>query len=290
VNERHELGEAARFPAFYHEPKWLCWFAAYWGYLDLLRWIRKTYPQASWGASATCHNAAANGHLTVLQWARAEGASWDTSTCNRAAAGAHTATLQWALEHGAPVDGEQLWGYAARAGNIHILQQVILPRNLPWNESACARAAEGGQLHILQWLRLRGAPWDATTPCWAAREGHLHIVKWAVEQGAPLDHRTSLAAGERGHLAIVKYIAGIGGPIAVCIHDSCLNRSLLVFLVSYRCEVSIYHYQKWLRINKSNVALQKLLNEIGMPLYGGWMEAGDNARPAWTPPKLSSLD
>ena len=48
-----------------------------------------------WSAM-TCAQAAHGGHLTVLQWARANGCVWDTSTCEQAARGGHLTVLQWA--------------------------------------------------------------------------------------------------------------------------------------------------------------------------------------------------
>ena len=50
----------------------------------------------------TCGEAAAGGHLEVLQWARGEGCDWDSKTCAHAAAGGHLEVLQWARANGCP--------------------------------------------------------------------------------------------------------------------------------------------------------------------------------------------
>ena len=42
----------------------------------------------------------ANGHLEVLQWARANGCDWDSLTCTYAAANGHLEVLQWARANG----------------------------------------------------------------------------------------------------------------------------------------------------------------------------------------------
>ena len=47
-------------------------------------------------SAMTCAQAAHGGHITVLQWARAQGCVWDTSTCEQAARGGHLTVLQWA--------------------------------------------------------------------------------------------------------------------------------------------------------------------------------------------------
>ena len=43
-----------------------------------------------------------NGHLEVLQWARANECSWNASTCANAARKGHLEVLQWARTNGCP--------------------------------------------------------------------------------------------------------------------------------------------------------------------------------------------
>ena len=52
--------------------------------------------------SLECMEAAKQGHLEVLQWARGEGCRWDIYTCLEAAAEGHLEVLQWAREQGCP--------------------------------------------------------------------------------------------------------------------------------------------------------------------------------------------
>ena len=47
-----------------------------------------------------------NGHLAVLQWARAQGCPWDVFTCRVAAENGHLAVLQWARAQGCPCHKE----------------------------------------------------------------------------------------------------------------------------------------------------------------------------------------
>jgi len=44
--------------------------------------------------SRICRYAAGNGHLAVLQWARAQGCPWDEWTCQVAAENGHLGVLQ----------------------------------------------------------------------------------------------------------------------------------------------------------------------------------------------------
>jgi hypothetical protein len=75
------------------------------GQLEQLIWLRaygcRWVPL--WGSGLDlCSEAAANGHLHVLQWARADGYPWDHATCTSAARGGHLAVLQWLHANGCP--------------------------------------------------------------------------------------------------------------------------------------------------------------------------------------------
>ena len=79
--------------------------------------LRRGHVQSGGGTGA---------HLTVLQWARANGCDWDELTCIRAVSGGHMAMLQWA------------WA------NCH--------DGCDWNANTCSLAAHGGHLEVLQWV------------------------------------------------------------------------------------------------------------------------------------------
>ena len=76
-----------------------------------------------------CDMAAGGGHLQVLQWARANGCTWNKDVCSKAALGGHLQVLQWARANGCP-----------------------------WDSHVCSNAAYGGHLEILQWARANGCP------------------------------------------------------------------------------------------------------------------------------------
>jgi hypothetical protein len=106
--------------------------------------------------SGICYYAAGGGCLSVLQWARAQGCSWDEETCAYAAWNGHLAVLQW-----------------ARAQGCH------------WDKYTCSNAAWRGHLAVLQWARAQGCPWDSDTCTYAAMNGHLSVLQWARAQGCP---------------------------------------------------------------------------------------------------------
>uniref|UniRef100_A0A0G4FAP0 Uncharacterized protein n=1 Tax=Chromera velia CCMP2878 TaxID=1169474 RepID=A0A0G4FAP0_9ALVE len=60
------------------------------------------------------------------------------------------------------------------------------------SRSLCNRAAEGGHLETLIFLREeRGAPWDHLVTFWAFERGHWGVLRYAWERGCPLDDGTA---------------------------------------------------------------------------------------------------
>jgi len=129
-----------------------CSSAAANGHLEVLKWVRPYRSEDTpWFGSTlgvyidsllvvgdqccpwdskTCTNAAANGHLEVLKWARTvavPACDWDVYTCTCAAANGHLEVLKWA-------------------------RTVAVPAcELDWN--ACVEAAESGRhFEVLKWL------------------------------------------------------------------------------------------------------------------------------------------
>jgi hypothetical protein len=76
-----------------------------------------------------CALAARNGHLGMLQWARANGCPWDEVTCRRAARNGDLKMLQWARANGCP-----------------------------WDKWVIIGASENGHLDVVQWAQANGCP------------------------------------------------------------------------------------------------------------------------------------
>jgi hypothetical protein len=62
----------------------------------------------------------------------------------------------------------------------------------PWLEDEyhhdgyiCARAAEGGHLEVLKWLREHEFGWNARTVYEATEAGHDDVLQWALANGCP---------------------------------------------------------------------------------------------------------
>ena len=72
----------------------------------MLRYARLTLG-CPWDGSV-CANAAAAGHLSVLQWLRKHGCPWDKFTVAWSELNGHTAVKEWAIEHGCEHSSELL--------------------------------------------------------------------------------------------------------------------------------------------------------------------------------------
>jgi hypothetical protein len=95
-----------------------------------------------------CSWSAGNGHMEVLQWARANGCPWNWRTCAAAARNGHLDVLQWARANGCP-----------------------------WNEWTCSWSARNGHLEVLKWARANGCPWDWLTCANAAMNYHPEVLR-----------------------------------------------------------------------------------------------------------------
>ena len=80
------------------------------------------------------------------------------------------------------------------------------------NAKTCARAALGGHLETLQWLRSQGCPWNVDTCAWAAAHGHLKCLQWARSEGCPWSAFTTRGAARRGHLECLQWARENGCP------------------------------------------------------------------------------
>ncbi|HEV7735865.1 MAG TPA: hypothetical protein VGO47_00590, partial [Chlamydiales bacterium] len=177
----------------------ICAEAAREGRLEILQWARAN--GCPWDES-TCANAARNGYLEILQWARANSCPWDKGTCADAAQG-HLEVLKWARANGGPWD-EMTCSQAALSGHLEVLQWARA-NGCPWDTNTCSQAARGGHLEVLQWARANDCPWYVMTCADAARGGHLEVLQWARANGCPWNAMTCVDAAQGGHLEILQW-------------------------------------------------------------------------------------
>jgi len=140
---------------------------------------------------------------------------------------------------------------------------------------ACASAAMGGHLHILQWLRANGCEWNKDTCFEAAAHGHAKVLSWARENGCDWDAENCAAeAAHRGHLEVLQCMRAKGlkwtddppmesgtaiGDGATCFKAVCGSSILCATAAS----AGHLHILKWLRANGCP------WNEVSQVLGGG---------------------
>ncbi len=137
--------------------------------------------ELGWTAEGLCCEAAHDGALATLEWARATGRGWRETTCAAAARGGHLATLRWARAHGCPWD-HWTCDNAARGGHLEVLKWARA-NGCVWTSYTCAHAAHRGELEVLQWARAHGCPWDAWT--WHDCANRPAVRAWLAANGCP---------------------------------------------------------------------------------------------------------
>ena len=83
--------------------EYTCSEAAYEGHLDCLEYARKQEPPCPWNEK-TCSAAALNGHLDCLVYAHENSCPWDRETLSNALKYNHLDCLKYALNSGCPND------------------------------------------------------------------------------------------------------------------------------------------------------------------------------------------
>ena len=107
---------------------------------------------------------------------------------------------------GCPMNNAYLCSLAAQAGSQDALVWLRGSKACPWGRFTCAKAARGGHLHVLKWLRSEGCPWGVEVSCGAARGGHLDLIKWVRSQAWLFNEFTCAAAAEGGHLDVLQWL------------------------------------------------------------------------------------
>jgi len=120
-----------------------------------------------WVASGrgNVREAAANGDLQVLKYARENGCPWDSSVCSNAAHNGCLDMLKYAQSR------TDALGTAEHALTLAVTVTYIYSSMLERTD----------------------CPWNIRTPLEAAAHGHLHILKYTRENGFPNSAEVSLS-------------------------------------------------------------------------------------------------
>ena len=162
---------------------------------------------AAFGGWTALHEAARNGHLSVVEYLIDQGASVGPSVRALALRGGHGDVVL----------------YLARARGA--ARAELVRRGIAYTDSAFVFAAWSGRLAVVKLFVAAGMDLEArnnygkTALHAAAYKGHLAVVAFLVGAGADVDARdeynwTVLSrAAEHGHLSVVEILVGAGAAV-----------------------------------------------------------------------------
>jgi hypothetical protein len=184
--------------------------------IEILKWLAgqgcKMHPWA-YGV------AAANANIEMLDWLWEHKCPLpteltDSNIHSSAAESGSIPTLEWTLKHFRR-SKVSLWttARAARGGHVHMLEYLRACGLLILHKRACAYAAKGGSLEALKWLReTKGCPWNEWTCLNAAEHGHLSVLEYAIENGCPFDAGVVTLSAKKGRLDVFRFCIERGLP------------------------------------------------------------------------------
>lgn len=206
-------------------------WAAYGGHKRVVEWMIEThatelkYPQCS-----TLSSAARGGQLDLMKWLHNDlNYPWDGTACTQAAANGHLHVLEWlyhetrpySLAHTHSDPGRQPWpadmiSRAARGGHMHVLAWIndtIGQLGSMARAGYCDEAARIGRLDILRYAHVHRVTITPDAASYAANMGHVHILEWMRSAfggnnpfGYPANTLSSLTnAAQCGHLEVLKW-------------------------------------------------------------------------------------
>ena len=159
--------------------------------------------------------AAGQGNLDMLMFLHSCPVAWDVQATF--AAVSHPLCFRWLVSLGCPIDSDHIVAALAGAGQLDVLKWLRTLNNLPqleWGPSAMRRAAQKGDLKMLQWLRSLDPPCGWNSSCFAAAAGvgGIGMLQWMLAQGCPWSVSATNAAAMKGQLKALEWLRANGCP------------------------------------------------------------------------------
>lgn len=131
-----------------------------------------------------------------------------------------------------------------RKGDLGIL--IFLKVELNWkpDDEALMISAQGGHLHLIEWLIHNGCSLNEWICNGAAQRGHLDLLEWAHNNGCRWTEMTCRFAGAGGHMKVFEWARQKGCPWALEICYFVARGGKLIYL-KWMCPVDplvIEHY------------------------------------------------
>ena len=164
--------------------------------------------------------AAGTGQLPLTQWLVASGCSLEATAFYQAAAGGHIDVLEWMRDEGLHVSGATMCEHAAVAGRINVLQWALKNIDRKLHPKTPGFAAWGGHVDVVKWAFDMGCPLSSMVTEGIATHGDLEALKWARHHGCAWDQYTCAGAARKGHIAVLKWAIANGCPWSstTCLH------------------------------------------------------------------------
>ncbi|CAN0366644.1 unnamed protein product, partial [Pylaiella littoralis] len=163
--------------------------------------------------------AAKVGRLDLLKCAHDMDCGYDEKTITNAAAGGHIDVLNFAYDNRYPWER---WANAAAAGNgqVQALEWLDHRGCHSVREEVCVEAAKAGRLNVLKYLEGKGCPSGMGTSLAAAEQGHLVILTWVYNNEEDTAFRLGLGRPSgigMGRLNKLCACAAKGGHLSVIV-------------------------------------------------------------------------
>jgi hypothetical protein len=193
-----------------HQRSLLCNSAAAYGNIEALNFLAENHVSLRLEHQPISEVIVKNGHLHVLEWVLQNNNNsqqqlripwYDLMTY--AARHGNLTILQWLYTNGGPLFSERTCQLAAIGGHLHILKWLHR-YDCPVDASIFAEAAYYGHVDVLEWAHTC-CPWSSYACASAARGGHLHVLKWLRSIGCPWNDMTCSHAALGGHLEILQW-------------------------------------------------------------------------------------
>ncbi|KAG7387154.1 hypothetical protein PHYPSEUDO_014674 [Phytophthora pseudosyringae] len=182
------------------------------GHGDVARWLYDNTPDARRNLNNVMKFAVRQGDRSLIQWLLDVVYQADTllppPSMNDAAAGGHMEVLQWIYEQGYGGRSDHALQGAATNGRLGMVKWLVDNGITKGAREAVQGACDGGHLNVVQWLFKRGGvqyPHFAMDS--AIHRGHLDIVKYLCIPGIAYEpSRMMIEAASYGHLHLVKWL------------------------------------------------------------------------------------
>ncbi|RLN43696.1 hypothetical protein BBJ28_00013361 [Nothophytophthora sp. Chile5] len=162
-----------------------------------------------WATNAAMDEAAAGGHLEVVQWLhanRTEGCT--TVAMDGAAFNGHLRVVQWLHANRSEGCTTLAMNGAAACGHLEVVQWLHANRSEGCTTKAMDKAASHSHLDVVQWLhvnRSEGCTVKAMTK--AAAHGHLKVAQWLhANRSEGCTDEALFGAVEDDHLRVTQWL------------------------------------------------------------------------------------